>query len=246
MKNNIVKNNPKSTSIVYAITLAVSILAMPNVHASSKDDPVLTKFMLDKFEVRNADGSNSLVWEGEVWLGQDLNKLWLKSEGERIDGKIEESEIEFLYSRAIAPFWDAQIGIRHDEVEDESRDYVTLGIKGLAPYYFETDASVSLGKNGQTKLNASIEYELMLTQKIVLSPEIEFNVYAKDDIVMRVGSGLSNIEAGLRLRYEIKREFAPYIGVNWNKKFGTSADIATSQGHDISATQLVAGFRAWF
>jgi copper resistance protein B len=241
------KNNTfKPTAIVYAISLAIGILSSSFAQASSKDDPILTKFMLDKFEVRNADGSNPLIWEGEAWIGQDLNKLWLKSEGERVDGKIEESETELLYSRAIAPFWDAQVGIRHDEVEDESRDYATIAIKGLAPYYFETDASVSFGKNGQTKINASAEYELMFTQKLVLSPEIEFNAYGKDDIAMGVGSGLSNIEAGLRLRYEIKREFAPYIGVNWNKKFGKTADIAIGQGADGSDTQRVAGISAWF
>lgn len=244
--NTLIRKIAKKTVIVQSISLAISVLLTPIAYASSKDDPVLTKFMLDKFEVRNADGSNPLVWEGEAWIGQDLNKLWLKSEGERVDGKIEESETELLYSRAIAPFWDVQAGIRHDEVEDESRDYATIGIKGLAPYYFETDASVSFGKNGQTKLNASAEYELMLTQKLVLSPEIEFNAYGKEDIAMGVGSGLSNIEAGLRLRYEIKREFAPYIGVNWNKKFGTTADLAENQGLNASDTQLVAGVRAWF
>ncbi len=245
MKNNLSKSIFKRTFVLSSIALAIS-LATPMTQASSKDDPVLTKFMLDKFEVRNADGSNPLVWEGEAWIGQDLNKLWFKSGGERVDGKIEESETELLYSRAIAPFWDVQAGIRHDEVEDESRDYATIGIKGLAPYYFETDASVSFGKNGQTKLNASAEYELMFSQKLILSPEIEVNAYGKDDIAMGVGSGLSNVEAGLRLRYEIKREFAPYIGVNWNKKFGTTADIAQSNGQDSSDTQLVAGVRAWF
>ena len=233
----------KKVQLGLAIT---TLLISQSSYASSADDPVLTKFMLDKFEVRNSDGSNPLIWEAEAWIGKDLNKLWFKSEGERVGSQIEETETELLYSRAIAPFWDAQLGIRHDVVEDESRDYATVGIKGLAPYYFETDASLSFGKNGQTKLSAGAEYEFMLTQKLILSPEIEFNAYGKDDHAMGVGSGLSDVEAGLRLRYEIKREFAPYIGVNWNKKFGTTADIAENQGFDVSDTQLVSGVRVWF
>ena len=234
------------TLIKKQLSVLVLTVLSTSSYAASGDDPLLGKFMLDKLEIRDAEGKNPLIWEAEGWLGKDLNKLWLKSSGERIDGKIEESETELLYSRAIAPFWDAQIGIRHDEVDNESRDYGTIAIKGLAPYYFETDASLSFGKNGQTKLNASAEYEVMFNQQLILSPEVEFNAYGKDDVAMGVGSGLSNIEAGLRLRYEIKREFAPYIGVNWNKKFGTTADIAQSNGQDISNTQLVAGLRAWF
>ena len=223
-----------------------ALLTSQTSYASSADDPILSKFMLDKLEIQDANGANPLVWEAEAWFGKDLNKLWIKSSGERVNGKTEETETEFLYSKAIAPFWDMQLGIRHDTVESESRDYATVGIKGLAPYFFETDASLSFGNNGQTKLNASAEYEVMFSQKLILSPEIELNAYGKDDISMGVGSGLSDIEAGLRLRYEIKREFAPYIGVNWNKKFGTTADIAKSNGLDVSDTQLVAGIRAWF
>lgn len=230
-----------------SLSLLVSSLFISQTSfADMNDDPLLTKVMIDKIEIRDADGENPLFWEAEAWIGKDLNKFWIKSEGERVDGKIEEAETELLYSRAIAPFWDTQVGIRHDKREDETRNYATVGVKGLAPYYFETDLSLSVGENGQTKINGSFEYELMFTQKLVLSPEVEFNAYSKDDAAMAVGSGLSNVEAGLRLRYEIKREFAPYIGVNWNKKFGTTADIAENQGFDRSDTQLVAGIRAWF
>lgn len=237
------KNRVNKQLLTVAMT---ALLINQTSYASSADDPILSKFMLNKLEIQDTNGANPLVWEAEAWLGKDLNKLWIKSSGERVNGKTEKTETEFLYSKAIAPFWDMQLGIRHDTVENESRDYATVGIKGLAPYFFETDASLSFGNNGQTKLNASAEYEVMFSQKLILSPKIELNAYGKDDIAMGVGSGLSDIEAGLRLRYEIKREFAPYIGVNWNKKFGTTADIATSNGFDVSDTQLVAGVRAWF
>ena len=227
--------------------LFLSILSLITpAQARMEDDPVELKLMLNKFEVGRVDGNNVFAWEGGLWLGKDLNKLWLKTEGERVSGVNEGTENRLLYSRAISPFWDVQAGWRHDTVPGESRDYATLGLQGLAPYYFETDANISVGENSQVKLNLAFEYEMMLTQKLVLSPEIELNAYAKDDEKMGVGSGLSDIEAGLRLRYEIKREFAPYIGINWAKKFGGTADLAKNEGDDTSETMLVLGVRAWY
>ncbi len=224
----------------------VGALSLSPAYAGMEDDPTELKLMLDKFEVGRTGGNTVMAWEGGLWIGKDLNKLWIMSDGERAAGETEGTENRLLYSRAISPFWDLQAGLRHDTVPGESRDYLKLGIHGLAPYYFETDANISFGENEQVKLNASFEYEMMLTQKLVLSPEIEFNAYAKDDAAMGVGSGLSDIEAGLRLRYEIKREFAPYIGVNWAKKFGGTADLARDEGEDTSETMFVIGVRAWY
>ncbi|MCF6190469.1 MAG: copper resistance protein B [Cocleimonas sp.] len=224
----------------------VGALSLSPAYAGMEDDPTELKLMLDKFEVGRTGGNTVMAWEGGLWIGKDLNKLWIMSDGERAAGETEGTENRLLYSRAISPFWDLQAGLRHDTVPGESRDYLNLGIHGLAPYYFETDANISFGENEQVKLNASFEYEMMLTQKLVLSPEIEFNAYAKDDAAMGVGSGLSDIEAGLRLRYEIKREFAPYIGVNWAKKFGGTADLARDEGEDTSETMFVIGVRAWY
>ena len=233
----------------YTRDLLISTLlvgAIAPVYAAMEDDPVEVKLMLDKFEAGRVDGNNVLAWEAGAWIGKDLNKLWLKSDGERVGGETEGTENRLLYSRAISPFWDLQAGWRHDTAPGESRDYATFGIQGLAPYYFETDANISFGENSQVKLNLAFEYEMMLTQKLVLSPEIELNIYSKDDEAMGVGSGLSDMEAGLRLRYEITREFAPYIGVNWAKKFGGTADFTADEGGDSSETMLVLGVRAWY
>jgi copper resistance protein B len=218
-----------------------------NSFAAMEDDPLLTKFSLDKLEITDKDdeGNKTLAWESEFWVGKDSNKLWFKSSGERVDGKQETSN-SALYSRAIDPYWDFQVGFLHDRVPDASRNYAEFGLKGVAPYYFETDASIALGKDGHSKLSVSFEYELMLTQQLVLSPEIEFSAYGKSDQKMGVGSGLSSAELGLRLRYEIKREFAPYIGVNFGKKFGDTADFADAEGEGVSETQFVMGLRAWF
>ncbi len=238
------KIGKKLTKLI--IPALLGALTLSPAYAGMEDDPIELKLMLDKFEVGRVDGNTVNTWEAGMWIGKDLNKVWLMSGGERVAGVNEGTENRLLYSRAISPFWDLQAGLRHDTVPGESRDYANIGIHGLAPYYFETDANLSLGKNDQLKLNVSFEYEMMLTQKWVLSPDIEFNAYTKDDTAMGVGSGLSDINAGLRLRYEVKREFAPYIGINWGKKFGGTADLARSEGNGTSETMFVAGIRAWY
>ena len=229
------------------LTLASSLLlgVLSPAQARMEDDPVELKLMLDKFEVGRANGNDVVAWESGLWVGKDLNKLWIKSDGERVGGKTEGTENRLLYSRAISPFWDIQTGWRHDTAPGQSRDYFTVGLQGLAPYFFETDANISFGENSQMKLNLAFEYEMMLTQKLVLSPEVELNIYSKDDKAMGIGSGLSDMKAGLRLRYEVKREFAPYIGVNWAKKFGNTADLL-EEGEDSSETMFVAGVRIWY
>ena len=237
----------KMNKTIKLLTAAFALSsAFTPAFAGMNDDPVITKLMLDKFEVGRVNGNDVLAWESGLWIGKDLNKLWLKSDGERVDGKNESTENRILYSRAISPFWDLQAGWRHDTAPGESRDYATFGIQGLAPYYFETDANISFGKDNQVKLNLAFEYEMMLTQKLVLSPEIELNIYSQDDKTMGIGSGLSDMEAGLRLRYEVTREFAPYIGVNWAKKFGNTADLVSDEGEDTSETLFVLGVRAWY
>jgi copper resistance protein B len=218
---------------------------LPYAVDKMEDDPILAKFMLEQLEVHDADGSQPLTWEGEAWIGKDINKLWLKTEGERVSGNTEELEVQALYSRAVAPYWDVQLGIRKD-FKPVGREWGVIGLKGLAPYFFETDIALFVGDNGRTAARVQAEYELLLTQKTILTPEIEVNLYGKNDSEMRTGSGLSDITVGLRLRHEFKREFAPYIGVEWSKKLGNTADFARDDGEDVSDTQLVAGIRAWF
>jgi len=156
------------------------------------------------------------------------------------------AEIQALYSRAIAPFWDVQIGLRQDLKPEPERAWGVIGIQGLAPYFFDIDAALFIGDSGATAARLSAEYELMLTQKLVLAPEVTLNFYGQNDIERLSGSGLSDATAGLRLRYEIRREFAPYIGVNWTRSFGNSAEFVRAHGESTRDTQWVAGIRAWF
>jgi len=214
--------------------------------AAAADDPVLVMGILDQLEMRDAFGDNELSWTGQGWIGRDLKKLWFKTEGERAGGSTDEAEVQFLYSKAIARYWEFQVGLRHDFKPSPSQSWAVIGVQGLAPYFFETEAALFIGDSGNTALRLETEYELLLTQRLILTPEIEVNFYGKNDLEVGVGSGLSDVEVGLRLRYEIRREFAPYIGVNWLKLFGNTAEYARSVGDDPSEAQLVVGFRGWF
>lgn len=231
--------------IITLISLA-SLLTTAPVQAGGNDDPVLGKLMIDQFEKRYTDGKDPLILEADAWVGQDLNKAWFKIDAEHVNDELEEFEIQALYSRAIDPYWDLQVGWRHDDRPAPRRDWLAIGVKGLAPYWFETDAAVFIGGNGNINVRLQAEYEWMLTQRWVLSPEVEASLYSDDDPAHDIGKGLAKMQAGLRLRYEVRREFAPYVGVNWTGKFGDTADIAKVAGEDTRDLQFVLGVRAWF
>ena len=215
-------------------------------YAASKDDPVLYMLKADKFEARDTDDGTVAAWEGYLWIGRDLNKLWIKSEGERDSGDTESAEFQLLYSRAIDANWDLQVGLRHDAKPDPERNWAVIGFNGISPYWFEIDTALFVEEDGQVSLRFEAEYEFMLTQKWVLSPEIEVNWFSEDDDELGIGSGLADIETGLRLRYEISREFAPYVGIHYERLLGNTEDIADAEGEDTNDTQLVAGLRFWF
>ena len=216
------------------------------VQAMESDDPTLIMLKADQLEWRVNDGPDAAYFEGEGWIGKDLNKIWFKSEVEQSDGSTEEAELQALYSRAIAPFWDAQVGVREDFKPEPSRSWLALGFQGLAPYWFETSTALFIGESGRTAFRLEAEYELLFTQRLILSPELEINAYGKNDEDTGTGSGLADAQFGIRLRYEIRREFAPYIGVNWYKKYGNTADYARDEGEGVSDTSVVIGIRAWF
>jgi len=234
--------------VVFAATLLAAgcLFVTENAAAAAKDDPLLLLGIVDQFEMRDTGGDNTLSWDAQGWLGKDFQKLWFKFEGDRTASSTEESELQFLYSKAIARYWEFQVGVRHDFEPSPSRNWAVIGFQGLAPYFFETDIALFIGESGRTALRFESEYELLFTQRLILTPEIEVNLYGRDDPTVGIGSGLSDLELGLRLRYEIRREFAPYIGINWLQLFGDTADYARIAGEDVSEVQLVIGLRAWF
>ncbi len=215
-------------------------------NAMDNADPLLWMTQIEQLEIRAPASDQSQLLEAQFWAGYDLEKFLLKLDAERDDGKTEELEVQALYSRAIAPFWDIQFGLRRDFRPQPKAEWGVIGLQGMAPYFFEVDAAVFVGSAGRTALRLRAEYELLLTQRLILSPEAEINAYGRSDQQRGIGAGFSDAEFGLRLRYEIRREFAPYIGIQWQSKFGQTADYATANGEDRNATQVLIGLRAWF
>lgn len=239
-------------SVIVTQAFALDAFADNTQHGMHSDHmmtaPNYSKVMIDKFEAGDNDTQNweAQAWDIQAWYGGDLDKLWIKSEGERNAGSTENAELQVLYSRAISPFFDAQIGTRHDFQPTPTRDWLALGIQGLAPYFFETETTLYIGSEGRSALRLKAEYDVLLTQKWILAPDVEINLYGEDDPQTGVGSGLSDLEFGLRLRYEIVREFAPYLGAVWTHRYGDTADFSRLHGEDVSVVQWVAGIRAWF
>lgn len=193
------------------------------------------------------DNSSSTMYDTQLWFGRDYDRLVIKAEGDMDRGKVQEARTEVLWGHAIAPFWDFQAGVRHDSGGTEpERQWLALGVQGLAPYWFEVDAAAYVGEGGKTALRLGAEYEILFTQKLILTPRVEVNYYGQDDTAREIGAGLANGTAGLRLRYEINRQFAPYLGVERSSKFGKTADLARDSGVEPADTRWVAGVRFWF
>lgn len=204
---------------------------------------------LDRLEAWDADEDGTgVAWEAKAWVGSDLNRIWLRSEGGRIDGSTQTADVEILYGRAVARWWDAVAGVRLDFGFDgaPSRTYAALGVIGVAPYKFEVEATAYLGESGQVGLGAEAEYEMLFTNRLIGQWLVEAEAWSKDDPEIGVGSGLSTIEAGFRLRYELHRQFAPYVGVVWERAYGGTADHRRAQSGDVDDTRIVAGVRIWF
>jgi len=224
--------------IIWCICLLAGL--QQNLVADMNDDPLVSMVRLDKFEQRN-DSDHTRIWDGSIWLGYDLNKLYLYSQGEYGPDGLEKSQNELVYSRAVSPFWDIQAGVTYDKNADASRKWAEVAIAGLAPYYFETRAALLLNTEGNVGIRLNTEYELLITQKLIVTPSVEADFYTKDDPKMQLGNGLSSIEAGLRVRYEFVREFAPYIGIERERNFGQTYKL-----DPINDTHAVIGVKFWF
>jgi copper resistance protein B len=210
-------------------------------------DKAVNSFLLfDQLEWQDADEGSALSWDVNGWIGGDIDRLWIRSEGERTNGKTEEAEVQALWGHAVTPWWDLVGGVRQDFKPGTPQTWAALGIQGLALYNFEAEATVFFGEGGHTALRLEGDYDILLTNRLILQPTAELNFYGQNDPQRGIGSGLSESEVGVRLRYEIRREFAPYIGVSWNRSYGNTADYAREEGEDRSEARLVLGVRMWF
>ena len=215
--------------------------------APMMDNAIVAHAILNQFEGRIGGGQNAFRWEGQGWIGTDYDKLWLKSEGfARGKGGVEDGRHELLYDRAVSTFVDLQAGVRTDWDSGTGRTWAALGVQGLAPLFFDYEATAYLSDSGHAALRLAASYDLLITQRLILQPEVEMNVYSKADPARKVGTGLSDIDAGVRLRYEVSRKFAPYVGVAYVGRFGQTANFARRDGEGAAAVQVSFGIRSWF
>ena len=210
------------------------------------DNATHVHLLLDRVEQFHSSRSNGQAVDTQAWAGGDIDKLWLKVDGERADGKPGATRTEVLWNHAIATYWGMQAGARHDFGDGPGRTWAAFGFQGLSPYWFDIQATAYVGQSGRTALRFEAEYDLRLTQRLILQPDVKVSLYGKNDPERDIGAGLSDIDAGLRLRYEISRKFAPYIGVVWNRKFANTARYARESGNAVQETRVVAGLRIWF
>lgn len=203
--------------------------------------------MLDRLEYRDGDHGDDLLWDAQGWYGGDYRKLWIEAEGHAEGGAIEDAEVQLLYDRLVSPFWSIQGGVRYDYRPDAADvSYLSLGLQGLAPQWLEADLAAFLSEDGDLSVRGELEYDLRLTQRLVLQPRLELAASFSDAPELSLASGVTSTQAGLRLRYEVRREFAPYLGVSWTRLHGDTRHLARADGEPGSVTRFVIGVRAWF
>lgn len=218
----------------------------PLHHTMSHGSRIHQFYRLDRLETWDADHGTGLHWEAEAWIGTDTDRLWLRTAGEREDGGTHAADLEVLYGRSVSAWWDVVAGVRHDFKPGDSRSFAAVGVMGLAPQKFEVEATFYVGEGGQTAFVVEAERELLLTNRLVLQPVVEVEFHGNTERERGIGSGLGSIEAGLRLRYEITRRFAPYVGIVHERSFGRTADLQREEGEGAGETHAVMGVRVWF
>lgn len=210
------------------------------------DNELLGMVLLDQLEYAYSAHGNSEFIDGQAWYGKNLEKLWVKAEGEVSRGRLSDLRTEALWDHATTAYWSTQLGVRHDFGVGPDRTWAAFGVQGLAPYWFDTEATLYVGEGGRTAARLESEYEELLTQKLILQPKVELNLYGRDDPQRAIGAGLSDAEFGLRLRYEIQRQIAPYIGIVYRQRYGHTADFVRARGEQADDLQFVVGLHAWF
>ena len=220
--------------------------------ASGETQPVMDRgifahAIFNQLEGRWNGSNTQFRWDGQGWIGTDYDKLWIKSEGTlQSSGTVDDGQQQFLYSRAVTTYFDLQGGLRSDIDSRPTRNWGALGIQGLAPYFFDLEVTGFVSGEGHLAGKLEASYDLLLTQRLILQPQIELNVYSKADPARLVGAGFSDIDTGLRLRYEYSRKFAPYIGVVYQGQLGQTANFARRAGESTGSVRFAFGIRTWF
>ena len=253
------RRNCEQNWIFRCLVCLVSLLGLLSPLHAEEDWPrlrmgqhVYSMLLFDQLEYRVNDGPDTFTWDAQGWIGGDNHKLWFKTEGdqERNRDRSGETEVQLLYSRLVSSFWDFQVGLRYDQLygpgSDPWRLFTVLGFEGLAPYWFDIEPNLFISDEGDISARLTGTYDLLLTQQLIAQPRFELNVAAQEVEEFGIGEGVHDIELGLRLRYEIWREIAPYIGVSWLRQVGDTADIARREGEVVDNLAFVVGIRLWF
>ena len=220
--------------------------AFPDVHGHDAHDRRVHGFVLfDQLEWRAGNGPGSMAWSNTGWVGGDRNRMWFRTEGDGVDDSVDDARAHMLYGRAIARWWDVVAGVRQD-LQPGAQTWLAVGVQGLAPGFFDVEATAYLSDEGQTSAHVEVGYDVLITNRFVLQPVMELEMYGKPNASIGVGAGVSTGEAGIRLRYQFTREFAPYVGVSWRRAFGGTADLDHTAGVPNGAPRVVTGVRVWF
>jgi len=237
--------------VAVGAALIGTLVASASARAGANDE-IYYFLNVDQLEQRWQDGPNVAHWDLEGFVGSDTNRLWYRSEGDlRTSGSSGgDFEVQLLYSRHVLPFWDLQVGVARDEIfgsgTDHQRTRAVIGVDGLAPYWFEVEPAIFIGDGGDVSARFTTTMDLFITQRLIAQPRFEINAAAQDETDFGIKSGVNNVELGLRLRYEVWREFAPYVGVSWVRKLGKTEDLARDEGEEYRTLSFVAGVRLWF
>jgi copper resistance protein B len=234
-------------AFIRPVTEADRAAAFADLQGHTVHDDTVNVFVLaDQLEWQPSAGSDKVIWDSKGWVGGDRDRLWFRSEGESDGDHLADAQVQVLYGRAISPWWDLVAGVRQDIEPGPAQTWAAVGLQGLAPFWFDVEATAYIGASGRTHFRFETEYELLLTNRLILQPLVELDVYGKDDPERRVGAGLSSTEAGLRLRFELRRELAPYIGVAWKQKHLGTADYAREDRDATGGVRMAFGLRCWF
>ncbi|KMO33357.1 copper resistance protein B [Methylobacterium aquaticum] len=247
-------NAPSPPAALSGPAHAADLFYAPSVMAAAREDLRAEqgdlkayRVLVDRLETQFQRGRDGYRWDLQGWYGGDIDKLWIKSEGNgAYGGKLGRAEVQALWSRAITPWFDLQAGVRHDFRPNPQRTHAVLGLQGLVPYSYNTEAALFLSNKGELTARVNADYDLLITQRLILQPRVEANFSAQNIRELGIGSGLSTIELGLRLRYEFIPEFAPYVGVEYERSVGTTASYARASGQGPDSVRYLVGLRSWF
>jgi copper resistance protein B len=207
---------------------------------------IMGSVLFNQLEVSSSQGKINSGYDVDAWVGTDWNRLALKAEGEAADSKLEDARTELLWRKPVDIFWNTELGVRHDSGKEKRRTWLALGINGISPYWLDLGATAYVANQNRAALRLEATYDWRITQRVILQPTVETNLYSKDDAERDIGKGLSDLQAGLRLRYEVTRQFAPYIGVESTYQYGRTADMLRAKGESTNSAVVVAGVRLWF